>query len=122
MISPFDGIFPLIDVSDLLTRAKMYSDGSDTQRIIRALEDRYPVCVGQCKFTPGYTDVKLLDYIMDVVLDYARYKAPALFRAMMFERYMAGGMDAETAHHFISGELTALERGNFYSNGGRKWQ
>jgi hypothetical protein len=70
---------------------------------------------------PGYTDAGLLNYAMDAVLDYARYKSPALFRTMMLERYTAGGMDAETADYFISGELAAVERGNFYSNGGKRW-
>jgi hypothetical protein len=121
MANPFDGVFPFIDAENLLTRAKTYEEGSDGQRLLRALADCYPVYVSRCRALPGYTDAALLNYVMSAVLDYARHKAPPLFRAVMLERYTAGGMDAETADYFISGELVAVERGNFYTNGGKNW-
>ncbi|MDR1147232.1 MAG: hypothetical protein LBK66_01225 [Spirochaetaceae bacterium] len=120
MTSPFDDIFSSLDMAKILILAKTFN-GSDEQRLLRALADCYPVYVSRCRALPGYTDAALLGYVMDAVLDYARHKAPALFRAMMLERYTAGGMDAETADYFISGELTAVERGNFYTNGGKRW-
>lgn len=120
MTGLFDGIIPPLDVAGILTLAKTY-EGPDRRRVVRAFEERYPVQADRCRLQPGYTDTMFEGYIMDIVLDYARYNAPPLFRAMMIERYTAGGMDAETAHHFISQELTAVQRGNFYTNGGRKW-
>jgi hypothetical protein len=115
-----DRIFPPLDVQDILTLAKTY-EGPDKQRIVKALTHCYPIETNQCKALPGYSENTLTGYVMDIVLDYACHKLPALFRAMMIERYIAGGMDNETADHFITEELTAVSSGNFYTKRGRRW-
>jgi hypothetical protein len=116
----FDRVFPPIDVRDVLTLAKSY-EGPDAQRIVKALIYRYPAEIHKCKALPDYSEAAMARYALDVVLDYARYNLPKLFEAMMLERYTAGGMGEETARYFIRQELAAVSRGNFYSNGGRKW-
>jgi hypothetical protein len=119
-MTDFADIFPKIDVVELLKLSKTYN-GSDERRIIQAVKLRYPQEVNQCRSVPGYSESKLAAFFTDVILDYARYKMPDLYRNMMLERYMASGMESDVANHFIAGELSAIERKEYYTNGGRKW-
>jgi hypothetical protein len=104
-----------VDWHAVLKKAKSYDTAEeDDCKIARALKALYPEEVESCKALPGYTPEKLLSFVMDEIRDWSRLNSPDLFRAVMAERYRAGGLGGKEAAGFIEGELDAARRNTFY--------
>jgi hypothetical protein len=113
-----------LDWDAVLREARNYrTDEPDEHKIARALKTLYPEGIEALKAVPGYTPEELLDFMMEKLRGWARVKSPALFRALMAQRYKSGGLRGEAAGRLIEGELTAaLIGGLFYGAGVKKCQ
>jgi hypothetical protein len=93
---------------------------SDEYKVALAFKELYPEELERRKSLPGYTPRRLLGDILEAIRVWARQYAPELFLHIQRQGYIRGGMRSEVAEESARGELTAFQRGNFYSKRGKE--